>query len=146
MKESADCVLMRDCKACRFKSSVWVDIDETASHTCQRHTAHTHPGRLTVTDPLADKAPHASGRVWYRGSPTPLLQAEPQNIHAASHTRVIAAVQADKQTSLTLPYKQKPLRPSRLPAFSFTPSLFFFFYPSLSASLLLPSAASQPIQ
>lgn len=41
VKEWADCVLMRDCKAYRFQSSVWVDISETASHTCQWHTEHT---------------------------------------------------------------------------------------------------------
>lgn len=79
----------------------------------KQHTTHvtdiqyTDPGELTVTDPLADKTPHASGRVWYWGPP--LLQDVPQNIHATSHTRHSGA-KAEKQT-----YKRRLLFYTKTP-------------------------------
>lgn len=105
----------------------------------------THPGKLTVTDPLADKTPHASGRVWYWGSPpSPLLQAVPQNIHATSHARH-SGVKAEKQThKRRLLLLTKTLHPQRCRHF-LSLHLSFFTPPSLTASPLLPSAALQPI-
>lgn len=106
---------------------------------------YTHPGKLTVTDPLADKTPHASGRVWYWGSPPPLLQAVPQNIHATSHKRH-SGVKAEKQThKRRLLLLTKTLHPQRCRHFLSLHLSLFFTPPSLTASPLLPSAALQPI-
>lgn len=70
----------------------------------------------------------------------PLLQAVPQNIHATSHTRH-SGLKAEKQAykRRLLFYTKKP-PPIEVPAFSFTPSLFFD--PSLSHSISPPSLSS----
>lgn len=83
--------------------------------------------------------------------PSPLLQAVPQNIHATSHTRhsgVKAGKQTYKRRSLFYTKKKQKTTPPpiEVPAFSFTSSLVLPLPLFLTASLLLPSAASQPME
>lgn len=88
---------------------------------------------LTVTDPLADKTPHASGRVWYWGPPSSPGRT-PRHIHKP-YMHFIVGLKLHTHPS-HLRAKIPP--PIQVPAFSFTLPLF---YPSLC--LFLP-AASQP--
>lgn len=102
---------------------------------------------LTVTDALADKSPHASGRAWCWG-PSPLLQTVPQNryVHTTRthiHTHLTYTLcEVSKAAHAHTPYiaVRKPLHPYKCRHFLSLLSL------PLPASLLLLLAASQPIR
>lgn len=110
---------------------------------------HTNTPRsipaLTVTDPLADKTPHASGKAWCWGPPL-FSRPYPKTHTQTSHTLHSGAKATQTHTHTSHRCLKIP-PPIPVPAFSFTLSLF---YPSLClflpASLLLPSVASQPIR
>ncbi len=102
------------------------------------HT-HTHTPRsipaLTVTDPLADKTSHASGRAWYWGPPSSPSRT-PRCIHTP-HTQFMVGLGLHTLTS-----------PSENPSTHTSAGIFFHSLspspipPSLSASISPPSLSS----
>lgn len=113
-------------------------------------TLHTHTNTprsipaLTVTDPLADQSPHASGRVWCWGLPSS-PSCTPRHICWA-HKYSIVGLQLRKHTHTHLTSLSDPSTHT-YKCRHFLSLFLSLFSPSLSqpASLLLPSAASQPI-
>lgn len=66
------------------------EADVLYRETTKHSHRYTHPASipaLTVTDPLADKTPHPSGRAWYWGPPSS-PSCTPRHIHTP-HTHFI---------------------------------------------------------
>ncbi len=118
----------------------------THTHT-YTHTPRSIPA-LTVTDPLADKSPHASGRAWCWGPPSSPSRA-PRHINTP-HTHFIVGLRlhtrAHTHTHLTS-LSENPSTHTSAGIFfhSLSPYLLSLSL-ALPASLLLPSAASRPIR
>lgn len=126
-------------------AGIYVVYHKTSTHTA----TPTQPTRrsipeLTVTDSLADKSPHASGRAWYWGPPSSPRRT-PRCIHPA-HTHFIVGLMQCIHTQTHTPRSENPS--THRSAGIFFHSSVSIPCPSLSlpAILLLPSAASKPIR
>lgn len=129
---------------------------ETHTHADTHTHPHSHTGpffsALTVTDALADDAPHASGKVWRRGFPSLSSRPEPQqladvHIKKKPHANLMTGLRAHARTRQRASSRFHP-EEEQVPAFSFILALRFN-PPSVSLlppTLLLPWAASQPIR
>lgn len=87
------------------------EADVLYRETTKHSHRYTHPASipaLTVTDPLADKTPHPSGRAWYWGPPSSPSRTPKTHTHP-SHTLHWGGLQLHAQTPHIA--VRKPLHP-----------------------------------